>query len=160
MTDRLKKCQMNWLGYVIVGFVLMIGLLVTENPCFAAKTRDIGVVAKTSKGEPQNVHLYDYTAALIIGIDRYENLGSRHHLSYAVKDAKGVKKVLRENYQFARIKTLFNEQATRENIMEALYGFRSLSPESAGLADASLMTQTKSCPCPRQGKKLNIMPGW
>jgi len=48
------------------------------------------VIAKTTKGQSQKIQLYDYTAALIIGIDRYENLGASEQLTYAVKDAKGI----------------------------------------------------------------------
>jgi len=87
------------------------------------------VVAKTTKGQSQKIQLYDYTAALIIGIDRYENLGASEQLTYAVKDAKGVEKVLRDSFQFDEIITLYNEQATRDKIMQALYGFRSLTPD-------------------------------
>ena len=93
----------------------------------------ISVIAKPNKGLPQQIQLYDYTTALIIGIDRYSNLGTEHHLSYAVKDAKGVEEVLRENYQFDEIITLYNEEATRDKIMRVLYGFRSLSPEAGVL---------------------------
>jgi len=92
-------------------------------------TRGISVVAKTTKGQSQKIQLYDYTAALIVGIDRYENLGASEQLTYAVKDAKGVEKVLRDGFQFDEIITLYNEQATRDKIMQALYGFRSLSPD-------------------------------
>jgi len=91
--------------------------------------RGISVVAKTPKGESQKIQLYDYTAALIIGIDRYENLGPGQQLSYAVKDAKGMEKVLGESFQFDEIVTLYNEQATRAKVMRALYGFRSLTPD-------------------------------
>ena len=90
----------------------------------------ISVIAKPHKGLPQQIQLYDYTAALIVGIDRYTNLGAEHQLSYAVKDAKGMEKVLRENYQFDEIITLYNEEATRDKIMQVLYGFRSLSPDA------------------------------
>ena len=95
----------------------------------SARTRGISVVAKTTKGQSQKIQLYDYTAALIIGIDRYENLGVSEQLTYAVKDAQGVEKVLRDGFQFDEIVTLYNEQATRDKIMQVLYGFRSLTSE-------------------------------
>jgi uncharacterized caspase-like protein len=94
-----------------------------------ADTRGITVIVTKFKGQVQEVKLYDYTAALIIGIDRYENLGSSEQLSYAVRDAKGVAEVLRDDFQFNEILTLHNEEATRNNIMRALYGFRSLTSE-------------------------------
>ena len=48
------------------------------------------MVAKTTRGQSQKIQLYDYTAALIIGIDRYENLGASEQLTYAVKDTKSI----------------------------------------------------------------------
>jgi hypothetical protein len=99
-----------------------------SKPLFLS-TRGISIIAKTTKGKSQKIQLYDYTAALIIGIDRYENLGTTEQLTYAVKDAKGVEKVLRNDFQFDEIVTLHNEQATREKIMQALYGFRSLTSD-------------------------------
>lgn len=48
------------------------------------------MVVKTTKGQSQRIQLYDYTAALIIGIDQYENLGASEQLTYAVKDAKSI----------------------------------------------------------------------
>ncbi|MBF0226965.1 MAG: caspase family protein [Desulfobacterales bacterium] len=97
---------------------------------YSAQQRGILVTAKSAKGSAQTVHLYDYTVALIIGIDRYINLDSRAQLEYAVKDAKGVESTLRENYQFSDIITLYNQDATREKIMAALFGLRSLSPDA------------------------------
>ena len=93
------------------------------------KKRGINVVAKAPKGQSQKLQLYDYTAALIVGIDRYENLEKSEQLIYAVKDAKGVEKILRDSFQFDEIVTLYNEEATRDKIMQVLYGFRSLTPE-------------------------------
>ncbi|MBC8434183.1 MAG: caspase family protein [Desulfobacterales bacterium] len=93
------------------------------------KKRGINVVAKAPKGQSKKLQLYDYTAALIVGIDRYENLEKSEQLTYAVKDAKGVEKILRDSFQFDEIVTLYNEEATRDKIMQVLYGFRSLTPE-------------------------------
>ena len=108
---------------------LLISLTLIIPSLLSAGTRGISVVAKTTKGQSQKIQLYDYTAALIIGIDRYENLGASEQLTYAVKDAKGVEKVLRDGFQFDEIITLYNEQATGDKIMQALYGFRSLTPD-------------------------------
>ena len=116
--------------------IIILGLSLPvffEKAVMAAQTRGIGVVVKSAKGgKAQNIMLYDYTAALIIGIDRYANLGSRDQLSFALKDARGMEKVLRENYCFNEIVTLYNEDATRDKIMAALYRFREISPD-AGL---------------------------
>ena len=95
--------------------------------------RGITVFAKATGGKSQSIQLYDYTVALVIGIDQYENLGASEMLSYAVKDAKGVEKVLRNSFKFDEIITLYNEQATRNTIMKTLYGFRSLSPNAGVL---------------------------
>ena len=128
----LKRC---WL-IVVVGFVTLLGM--TLAPAFSgvsvetAKTRGIGVVVKPEKGQTKQIQLYDYTAALIIGIDRYANLAPGEQLTYAVKDARGMERVLRDHYQFDEIVTLYDEEATRDKIMAALYGLRSLSPD-AGL---------------------------
>ena len=55
--------------------------------------------------------------AVIIGIDRYENLPPGSELSYAVCDAQGIAEVLRREYAFDGIKTFYNEEATREEIL-------------------------------------------
>ena len=71
-------------------FILsVVAVFIISSPLFAS-TRGISVVAKTTKGQSQKIQLYDYTAALIIGIDRYENLGASEQLTYAVKDAKSI----------------------------------------------------------------------
>ena len=120
--------------YIPAIIILALSLpLFFANAVMADLTRSISVVAKSAKGgKAQNIMLYDYTAALIIGIDRYADLGSRDQLSFALKDARGMEKVLRENYRFNEIVTLYNEDATRDKIMAALYRFRELSPD-AGL---------------------------
>ncbi|MBN4062106.1 MAG: hypothetical protein COA57_02310 [Flavobacteriales bacterium] len=53
--------------------------------------------------------------ALIIGIDDYKGLWTP--LSNAVRDAKSVEKLLRNRYRFNHFKTLYNEVATRESII-------------------------------------------
>lgn len=54
--------------------------------------------------------------ALIIGIDKYS--GEWKPLKNAVNDAKAVENQLRSRYEFHSIRTLFNEQATRANILK------------------------------------------
>jgi uncharacterized caspase-like protein len=109
---------------------LLISIILTIPSQVSAGTRGISVVAKTAENQPQKIRLYDYTAALIIGIDRYEHLGASAQLTYAVKDAEGFGKVLRDTFQFNNIITLYNEQATREKILQTLYGFRSLTSDA------------------------------
>jgi hypothetical protein len=88
---------------------------------FAAETRGLSIVAKdSSSGRQGEVRLYNKSYAVIIGIDRYANLPAGRKLKNAVKDAKGVEDVLRKNYQFDKIITLHNDQATKDRIMEVL----------------------------------------
>ena len=109
---------------------LLISIILNIPSQLSAGTRGISVVAKTGENQPHKIQLYDYTAALIIGIDRYEHLGASAQLTYAVKDAEGFGKVLRDTFRFNKIITLYNEQATREKILQTLYGFRSLTSDA------------------------------
>ncbi len=56
--------------------------------------------------------------ALIIGIDNYK--GTWNTLKNAVNDAKAVETVLRTKYKFDSFKTLYNEQASRTNVITHL----------------------------------------
>lgn len=55
--------------------------------------------------------------ALIIGIDNYSGKWSK--LKNAVNDAKAIENVLKTNYKFTSFKTLYNDQATRNNIISS-----------------------------------------
>ena len=102
---------------------LFISSFLLSSAHATSEYRGVGVFEKDSgSGKAGRIHLYDKMTAVIIGIDRYQNLGASKQLSLAVKDAKGVEKVLRDNYTFDRIITLYNEQATRENIIKTLQG--------------------------------------
>ena len=63
--------------------------------------------------------IYDNSYALIIGIDKYENVSN---LDYAVKDANSITTLLRNNFNFPskNIQTLLNEEATYSNIRNSL----------------------------------------
>ena len=130
-------CRRDWTRHLFsISMLAFLSVLFLCTPGFSraqVQTRGIGVVVKSQQGISRKIPLYDYTVALIIGIDRYANLGPGHQLSYAVRDAKGVEKVLRKDYQFSKIKTLYNKEATKDNIMAALYGFRDLDPDSGVL---------------------------
>ena len=63
----------------------------------------------------EELNFGDYYA-FIIGIDNYK--GEWPSLDNAVNDARGVKQVLESKYNFNHFITLYNEQATRENIIE------------------------------------------
>ena len=73
-----------------------------------------GLGVAYSSGDLQFGNYY----ALIIGIDNYT--GQWTPLKNAVSDAKAVNLTLRSNYKFDYIKELYNEQATRQNIIREL----------------------------------------
>ena len=56
--------------------------------------------------------------ALIIGIDKYK--GHWAKLENAVNDAQAIEKLLRTKYKFDHFKTLYDEQATRTNVIKEL----------------------------------------
>lgn len=56
--------------------------------------------------------------ALIIGIDKYKGVWTP--LKNAVNDAKAVETTLKDGYKFDKFKTLYNETATRSNIIAEL----------------------------------------
>ena len=59
--------------------------------------------------------IYDNSYALIIGIDKYQNV---HNLNYAVKDAESIQTMMVENFDFPKdnVKLILNEEATYGNI--------------------------------------------
>jgi len=104
---------------------------------FAAETRGLNVIAKDpASGRHDEVKLYNKSYAVIIGIDQYQNLPGDRQLHNAVKDARGIEAVLRRNYQFDKIITLHNEQATKDRIMELL---TEELPAQMGRDDAMLL---------------------
>ena len=62
--------------------------------------------------------IYDNSYALIIGIDKYENV---QPLNYAVKDAESIQDILVNTFDFpeGNITLLKNEEATKQSIIEA-----------------------------------------
>jgi uncharacterized caspase-like protein len=87
----------------------------------ASETRGLAVVAKDpATNQSGEVRLYNKSYAVIIGIDKYQNLPADRQLKNAVGDAKGVQEVLTKNYQFDRIFTLYDQQATKDRILELL----------------------------------------
>ena len=102
-------------------FLTIMVMLLLVGTCSAAETRKVSVVARDSKtGSKAEVKLYNKTFAVVIGIDKYPNLPPEKELTYAVQDAKGVAKVLKDRYRFDRIVPLYNEEATREKIIRLL----------------------------------------
>jgi len=62
--------------------------------------------------------IYDNSYALIIGIDKYENVQNLH---YAVKDAESIQDILVNTFNFPEdnVRLLINEDATKQSIIEA-----------------------------------------
>ena len=62
--------------------------------------------------------IYDNSFALIIGIDKYQNVKP---LNYAVKDAESIQDILINTFDFPKdnVRLLTNEDATKQNIIEA-----------------------------------------
>ncbi|MFC2115895.1 caspase family protein [Bacteroidota bacterium] len=58
---------------------------------------------------------------LVIGIDNYSGVWSP--LKNAVHDAQAVEEILKSNYKFDHFRTLYNDMATRENIIRELEWF-------------------------------------
>lgn len=61
---------------------------------------------------------YNESWALIVGIDEYQHARPLHH---AVEDARAVRETLVESFSFPEenVTTLYNDEATRENILES-----------------------------------------
>jgi len=76
-------------------------------------TKGLGVREAT----PDAIVFGDYYA-LIIGIDEYA--GTWNQLNNAVKDAKTIESTLKQSYQFDYFRTLYNEDATRINILKEM----------------------------------------
>lgn len=102
-------------------FIVCLFLLLITARTYAAETRGLTVVAKdTATSRTGEVKLYNKSYAVIIGIDRYPNLPQDRQLSYAVRDAQGVEQVLKRQYRFDKVFTLYDQQATKERIQELL----------------------------------------
>ena len=63
-------------------------------------------------------NIYDNSWALIIGIDKYENIQRLH---YAVDDAESIKDILINSFGFPvdNVSILINEEATKQNIIKS-----------------------------------------
>lgn len=97
--------------------------LLTAGNSAAVETRGLRIIAKDGASRQQKeMKIYNKSYAVIIGIDQYPNLAFDQQLSYAVRDAKGVEQVLRKNFKFDKIITLYNKEASKDNIMKVLLG--------------------------------------
>ena len=112
---------------------------------------------------------YEEHFALIIGINKYENL---NNLEYAVNDAKAIKDILisKFNYKEENIKMLIDEQATHDNIMDEYYNLA----KNTAVNDSVLVffaghgstypsiDKDKGflVPCDGTERKMNTLIGW
>lgn len=102
------------LSALVTAIVLV---LVSALPA-VAQTRGTRIAGK----ESLLVDFYSRTWAVVIGIDDYPQLTYNQQLQQAVRDARGVEQVLRDQYGFDQIVTLYNEQATKNGILKVLQG--------------------------------------
>ena len=63
--------------------------------------------------------LYNELWAVVIGIDEYKT-NNVQDLHYAVNDAREIEKLLKEPFHFNHVITLYNSQATKDNIIRAI----------------------------------------
>ncbi|MEO2005667.1 MAG: caspase family protein, partial [Candidatus Poribacteria bacterium] len=101
--------------------ITLLTLVATISPLAGAQTlppRGFSVVEENDAGQPVEVRLYRRMVAVVIGIDRYQD--ARHNLRYAVRDAEGIRDTLTEQYGFDPVYTLFDAEATRDNILSLL----------------------------------------
>ena len=80
-------------------------------------------------GVKEELQLYENTYSLIIGIDNYPNLSFNQQLQYAVSDAKAVAESIGDNFIFSEITTLYNDQAGKYNVQQAISNFRKTGKE-------------------------------
>ena len=73
--------------------------------------------------------IYDNSNALIIGIDKYQNV---QNLNYAVKDAESIQDILVNTFNFpeGNITLLKNKDATKQNIIQAFSDITTKAEES------------------------------
>lgn len=76
--------------------------------------------------------LYGRTWAIIIGINTFRDREITP-LQYAVHDARGVETALRERFQFDRLIALYEEEASKKNIMAALFDSLKSAHEEDGV---------------------------
>jgi len=102
---------------IAVSLVLWLNLNLAQ----AVESRALKIIATDAvTKQTGEVELYRKSVAVIIGIDEYANLPADKQLTYAVKDAKGVADVLKRQYKFDQIITLYNKDATRKAITKLL----------------------------------------
>ncbi len=114
--------------------LFLVLIFLSAATLYAAETRGLTIIAKDPvTNQTGEVKLYNKSYAVVIGIDNYQNLPADRQLANAVNDAKGIEATLKKHYRFDRIFTLYNKDATRDNIMRLL---TSELPDTVGKDDA------------------------
>jgi len=105
----------------IVSLSVSLLLYTAISSSASEEVRGVKIVAEDASSKQWvDIPLYDKTYAVIIGIDRYPSLGQDQQLSYAVSDAKAVENLLKNKFIFDDIYSLYNEHATKNNILHLL----------------------------------------
>jgi uncharacterized protein (TIGR02145 family) len=103
-------------------FSSIIIAVIVLTASISAQQRGLKIIANDKSGVPKEIPLYNKSYAVIIGIDRYKNLDYNFQLKNAVSDAKGVHQTLNDKYIFDKYYELYNENASKENILKTLQG--------------------------------------
>ncbi|MCI0494072.1 caspase family protein [candidate division KSB1 bacterium] len=74
---------------------------------------------RTVRYNPITEDFYSQRWGVVIGIDDYRN-NDVADLDYAVHDARGIESLLKNDFRFDQVISLYNQNATRENIIRAL----------------------------------------
>ncbi|MDX1618173.1 MAG: PEGA domain-containing protein [Balneolaceae bacterium] len=110
----------------ISNFILIFILLFVATAGVSAQITERGLKLKSSENlEVDEFEDYDQRYAIIVGINKYKDL-SIPSLEYATEDAQSIRQLLIEKfrYQPENIKLFLNEEATKANIMSAMYAFQ------------------------------------
>ncbi|MBN8545912.1 MAG: caspase family protein [Ignavibacteria bacterium] len=102
-------------------FTIDLNLKIGENPVIVSATDSAGNTGIDTfhiVWRQDDLALVAQYYALVIGIDKYK--GVWNPLRNAVNDAKAVEEVLAKDYGFDHVISLYNEEATRANIITAL----------------------------------------
>jgi WD40 repeat protein len=99
--------------------LFLLGILLSACGFGQEQSRDLVL---TRVGTKASLPVYTGSHALIVGVNKYANLGKDAQLRYAVNDAKGMRDTLVDYYGFPaeNVTVLLDDEATLKNIYEAL----------------------------------------
>ena len=128
-----KRPDLSCRGYLkVLLFAFIILSLVSTSAFSATETGGISVIIQDEVGPARALFLYDKMTVVIIGIDTYKDLKEEQKQGASVRDAKAIEYILKKKYPVSRFLTLYNEEATADNIMKAFEdGLSSVGPDDA-----------------------------